>query len=271
MKAILVPAGKQHLGLGAAPGGEEVAAVDHRRGHRPVVDHRAGARPPGRAGVRLEEVGGLVAHELEGVAALDIGDALGGEPFQLDGLDLRAVLLALARALRLLVAVEAAVDAVGGAVEEVDERPEQVVEVGFEPGVAEHAGEGVEDVGEAGPDHLVVGQRPRIGLVLMRTVAVQLQFEDDAVGRRGGVVGLVARRRREARRSWRVSVGCGRAHRGLTAKPGRAPGAAAPKAGAKRRTAQPLRPRPGGGRDRLSGRPRARPLRWTAAMPAGFR
>ena len=39
--------GKQHFGLGAAPGGEELPAVDHRGGQRAVVDHRAGARPPG--------------------------------------------------------------------------------------------------------------------------------------------------------------------------------------------------------------------------------
>ena len=52
-------------------------------------------------------------------------------------------------------------DALGGAVEDVGEGPEQVVEVGFEPGVAEHAGEGLEDPGKAGPDHRLVGQRPR--------------------------------------------------------------------------------------------------------------
>jgi len=38
---------EQRLGLGAALGGEEIAAVDHGRGQRAVVDHRAGARPPG--------------------------------------------------------------------------------------------------------------------------------------------------------------------------------------------------------------------------------
>ena len=130
----------------------------------------------------------------------------------------------LARTLRLLVAIEVAGDALGGAVEEIGEGPEQVVEVGFEPGVAEHAGEGLEDPGKAGADHRLVGQRPRVRLVLMRTVAVHLQFEDDAVGRRGGVDRARRRRRREGRRSWRVSVGCGRAYRGLTAHPGRAPG-----------------------------------------------
>ena len=38
---------EQHLGFGAALGGEEVAAVDHRRGQRAMVDQRAGARTPG--------------------------------------------------------------------------------------------------------------------------------------------------------------------------------------------------------------------------------
>ena len=39
--------GEQHLGFGAAFGSEEIAAVDHRRRQRAMVDHRAGARPPG--------------------------------------------------------------------------------------------------------------------------------------------------------------------------------------------------------------------------------
>ena len=143
----------------------------------------AGARPPCRAGLRLVKVGGFVAHDFEHVAALDIGDALGREPLQLDGLHFRAVLFVLARPLCLLVAVEVTGDALGGAVEDVDEGPEQVVEVGFEPGVAEHAGKRLDDAGEARPYYRVIGQRPWIRLVLMRTMAVHLQFEDDAVGR----------------------------------------------------------------------------------------
>jgi hypothetical protein len=87
--------------------------------------------------VALEVLAGLVAHQLEGVAALDERLSLGDEPLQLDGLDLGAVLLLLAPALRLLVVVELARDAVGGAVEDVDGRPEQVLEIGFEAGVAE--------------------------------------------------------------------------------------------------------------------------------------
>ena len=130
--------GRQHdLGLGPALGGEEVAAVDHRGGQGAVVDHRAGARTPVRSGVAREVLGGLVAEELEGVAPLDQRHALGGEALQLDGADLGAVLFALAAPLRLLVVVELALDPVVGAVEEVDGRPEQVFEVGFEAGVGQ--------------------------------------------------------------------------------------------------------------------------------------
>jgi hypothetical protein len=39
--------GHEHLGVGAAFGGEEVAAVDHRRGEVAMVDHRSGARDQG--------------------------------------------------------------------------------------------------------------------------------------------------------------------------------------------------------------------------------
>jgi len=56
--------------------------------------------------VGLEELGGLIAHHLEGVAPLDQRDALGEQPLQFDRADLRAVLRALRSLLRLLVAVD---------------------------------------------------------------------------------------------------------------------------------------------------------------------
>ena len=87
-------------------------------------------------GVALELVGGLVAEELHAVAALDQRLPLGGEAFQFDRADFGAVLFLLAALLRLLVVVEFALDPADGAVEEIDGRPEQVFEVGFEAGVA---------------------------------------------------------------------------------------------------------------------------------------
>ena len=108
--------------LGASPGGKEVAAVDDRRGKRAVVDHRSRTRAPDRSGRDRKQLGGLVAEELEGVAALDEADALSDQTLKLDRLDLGAVLLGLAAALRLLVGVELALDAVDLAVEQVDER-----------------------------------------------------------------------------------------------------------------------------------------------------
>jgi hypothetical protein len=38
---------QQHLGLGAAFGGYEIAAADHGRCQGAVIDHRPGARTPG--------------------------------------------------------------------------------------------------------------------------------------------------------------------------------------------------------------------------------
>ena len=81
--------GQQHLGLGAALGGDEVAAVDHRSGQGAVVDHRSRARAPSRAGVVFEQLGGVVAEKLEGGAPLDQGQALGDQAFQLDRADFR--------------------------------------------------------------------------------------------------------------------------------------------------------------------------------------
>ncbi len=53
----------QHLVLGPALAGVKIAAVDHGQGQSAVVDHRPRAGAPGRAGVALELVGGLVAKE----------------------------------------------------------------------------------------------------------------------------------------------------------------------------------------------------------------
>ncbi len=128
MVVELDPAGKgdlgsgrqHHLGVGAALGSDKITAVDHRGGERAMADQRSGARTPGRGGVNFEALGGLVAEQLHAVAALDQRDAFGGDPFQFDRSHFGAVLLALALALRLFVVVELALDAVDGAVEQVD-------------------------------------------------------------------------------------------------------------------------------------------------------
>jgi hypothetical protein len=110
VRAIFAPGGQHHIAVGLASGGEEIAAVDHCRGQMPVVDLRSGAGMPGRSCVLLITVRALVTHQLEGVAPLDQCDALGGEIFELDRLDLGAVLLLLQAALRLLVVVQLPLD-----------------------------------------------------------------------------------------------------------------------------------------------------------------
>ena len=87
------------------------------------------------------------------------------------------------RLLRLLVVVQLAFDPAGGAVEEVDRRPEQIFEVGFEAGVGQGCNQGVEDVGDGAGDRARFGQWPRVGFVLEGAVAVELEFGEDVVGR----------------------------------------------------------------------------------------
>ena len=79
---------------------------------------------PVRSGVACEVVGGLVAEVFHAVAPLDQRHALGSETLQFDRADFGAILVALAALLRLLVVVEFAFDALVGAVEEIDGRPQ---------------------------------------------------------------------------------------------------------------------------------------------------
>ena len=70
-----------------------------------------------------------------------------------------------------------------GAVEQVDRRPEQVLEVGFEARVAQGRDQGVEDVGDSARDGVAFGKRSRVGLVVEGTVAIELKLVEDVIGR----------------------------------------------------------------------------------------
>ena len=79
------------------------------------------------------------------------------EALELDRADLRAVLLPLAAMLRSLVVVELAFDALDAAMEQVDRRPQQVLEIGFEARVRECRDECIEDVDDGASDGLGFG------------------------------------------------------------------------------------------------------------------
>ena len=100
------------------------------------------------------------------VPALDQGQPLGEQEFQFDRGDLGAVLFALRSPLRLFVVVELAFNPLGGAVEQIDRRPEQIVEIGLEPGLGERADQRIEDVGDGAGDAVALGKRARVGFVL---------------------------------------------------------------------------------------------------------
>ena len=104
------------------------------------------------------------------------------EAFEVDRADLRAVLFLLAALLGVLVVVELALNPVGGAVEEVDRRPEQIVEVGFEARVAQGRDQRVEDIGDGAADGVGFGQRSGVGFVLEGSVAIELQFGEKVIG-----------------------------------------------------------------------------------------
>src|ERR1700730_12872860 len=125
----------------------------------------------------------MVAGELEGVAALDEAEALVDEALDLARLDLGAVLFGLAAALRLLVGVELALDAVGLAVEQVDEGPQQIGEIVLEARAGQHGEESLDDGAELSVDGVGLGQRSWIRLVLAGAITVERELVEQIRGR----------------------------------------------------------------------------------------
>ena len=76
-----------------------------------------------------------------------------------------------------------AFDAVDLAVEQVDERPQEIGEIVFEPGAGQHGAQGLDDCVELAADGIGFGQRPRIGFVLAGAMAVERQLVEQMRGR----------------------------------------------------------------------------------------
>lgn len=86
--------------------------------------------------------------------------------------------------LRLFVVIELPFDALDGTMEQVDRRPEQIVKVRLKPRFAQGRDQGVEDISDGAANHIALGERSWIGLVVEGTIAEELEFGDDVVGRR---------------------------------------------------------------------------------------
>ena len=121
-----------------------------------MVHHRAAARMPVRSSMACKVVGRLVAEVFHGVASLDQCHALGrwrsssteriSEPSWSRWPRLCACSLSSSsRSMRV------------GAMEEIDGRPQEILEVGFEAGFAQARDERVEDVGDGGSDDAGLG------------------------------------------------------------------------------------------------------------------
>ena len=91
-------------------------------------------------------------------------------------------MLGLPLALGLLVEIELALDAVDLAVEQIDERPQQVGEILFEPCPGQHRAERFHHGAELAADGIGLRQRARIGLVPAGAMAAKSQFVQQVRG-----------------------------------------------------------------------------------------
>ena len=92
-------------------------------------------------------------------------------------------MLGLPLALGLFVEIELALDAVGLAVKEIDERPQQIGEILFEPCPGQHRAEGFDHGAELAADGIGLRQRARIGLVPAGAMAVKGKLVEKMRGR----------------------------------------------------------------------------------------
>ncbi len=185
------PFGQHDVLLRLAADGELVAAVDQRRGERAVVDDGPAIGTPGGAQKLFIAPDGEIAHRFHRVAAVLQDLAICDQPLEFDGADFGAVLDPLTGLLRVFVGGEAALDTIAAAVEDIDQRPQQVGKVGFGTCRIEREGECVEHFGDGAFKGLWFGRRPVIGFAIGRTIAVELHRQHGVVGGGSRVFGFV--------------------------------------------------------------------------------
>src|SRR3546814_5129245 len=78
-----------------------------------------------------------------------------------------------------------------GPVENIDDAPEQILEIGLDAGIDEAARQGVEDVGDGAPGKSVARERPGVGFILIGPMAVKLHFLEE-IGAGAGLLRFAA-------------------------------------------------------------------------------
>ena len=76
--------------------------------------------------------------------------------------------------------------------EQIDGRPEQILEIGLQPRFTEHFEQGIEDRRQRHLDDRLFRQGSRVGFVLEGAISEDLHLVDEAIGRGRCVVGLIA-------------------------------------------------------------------------------
>jgi hypothetical protein len=177
----------QHLRVDTPARIDELTAVDHGCGQCAMVHDRAGTRPPHLPSVNTVKLGSTVTQELEAVAALDQDEPLGDQALELERAHFGTVLLALAFPLRGLIGIEVALDLFDAAVKDVDERPEQRLQIRFETGVGERCDHCIKHVGKRTLQPGRLGQRARIALIVMGAVDAEGELVKEMGGRGQGL------------------------------------------------------------------------------------
>src|SRR3546814_12977064 len=92
-------------------------------------------------------------------------------------------LFALQSALQLLIVIELPVGMAASAMKNIDEIPEEVVEIGLDAGILQASGKRIEHVSDRTGGKSRIGQWARIGLVVERPQSKELHLRKNQMGR----------------------------------------------------------------------------------------
>jgi hypothetical protein len=124
-----------------------------------------------------------VTQHFEGGAAFQDRTTLQDQLFEFDGANFRAILIVLRGALALFILVELGLDTLGFAMKHIGEGPQQIRKIRLEARILEGFGQGLKQRCDGVVEGRGFGEAPRIWLIVMGMIAVELQLFEDTGGR----------------------------------------------------------------------------------------
>lgn len=163
-------------------GVEKVAAIDERGRQGLLIGARARARYSGLPCQCAILVGGGLPEIFHRVPSFDQRDAFAARSCQFYRANFASGLLALQSSLKLLIVVELPIGITASTLEDIDEVPEEIVEIGFDAGMLQTFRKCIEHVRDGAGGKSRIGQWARIGLVVERTIPKELYLLNSPVG-----------------------------------------------------------------------------------------